>query len=385
MNATTAASTSTPDARYGEAVIPLRTQRRAQQQTRGRHRSRGRAVAALTVITPFVLAPALAGCSSDLLGSDPFASDALNGVEINLDMPTINGSQPYLTLDVSIGGGRQVPMLVDTASPGIRILKTQLGKGDVTQTSTPVKAEFIDGTTFDGVEASAVVSFGGVKTAAPITFQLITKVSCQPQFPDCPGADGLQAYSKAQSFAGIFGIGLYSAPVYSPLSQLAGGAASSFSITSKPKTDSATLTLNSLPSGPAATYPLPKWSQPLPNGVPAWGSNEANACWSFGADPPKCLPTAFDTGSPFLIASAAVPGAPPVGDVTNDSQLTLFTTGDPQPVWSVVAGKTPGKNKVTITPTSAGEAVNTGSGIFRSHSVTFDSRNGQVLVAPAKQ
>jgi len=342
-------------------------------------------IQAVGVVASVGLIGVLAGCGSgELLGNDPFASDALNGVEINLEMPTINDSLPYLTLDVSIGGGKEVPMLVDTASPGMRILKTQIGKGEVTRTSIPVNAQFIDGTTFDGVEASAVVSFGGVKTAAPITFQLITEVSCQPQFPACAGADGLAAYSKAQSFAGIFGIGLYSVPVYSPLSQLEGGAASSFRITSNPKRKSATLTLNSLPTDPVATYPLPKWSQPLPNGVPAWASNEANACWSFGAESPQCLPTAFDTGSPFLIASAAVPGAPPVGDVTNQSQVTLFTTGDSRPVWSVVAGQTPGKDKVTITPTSAGEAVNTGSGIFRSRSVTFDSRNGQVLVGPAQ-
>ena len=313
---------------------------------------------------------------------DPFASEALNNVEIPLDVPIINGFQPYLTLDVSVGDADPVPMLVDTASPGMRILKTKIDKRQVTRTSTPVTAQFVDGTTFDGVEAKAVISFGGVQTAEPLTFQLITKVSCQPQFPDCAGAGGLKAYSKAQSFAGIFGIGLYSAPVYSPLSQLKGGAASSFSITSNPKAGSATLTLNSLPSGPATAYPVPKWSEPLPNGVPAWASNEANGCWAFGTDPPKCLPTAFDTGSPFLLVSEAVPGSPPAGDITDASQLTLFSTGDPEPIWSVVAGDTPGKNRMTIIPTSAGEAVNTGSGIFRSRTVTFDSRNGLVLVAP---
>jgi len=336
----------------------------------------------VALASSLALTPILTGCGGGgLLGGDPFASEGLDGVQIDLAVPTINGAQPYLTLDVSVGGAKKVPMLVDTASPGVRILKTQLGKGSVTRTSTPVTAEFVDGTTFDGVEASAMMSFGGVATAQPITFQLITKVSCQPQFPTCAGADGLRAYSKAQSFAGIFGIGLYSTPVYSPLSQLAGGAASSFSITSDPKAGSATLTLNTVPSNPVATYSMPRWAEPLPNGVPAWASNEANACWSFSADPPKCLPTAFDTGSPFVIASEAVPGAPPVGDVTNGSQLTLFTNGDLQPIWSVVAGKIPGKNKVTITPPEAGEAVNTGGGIFRSRSVTFDSRRGQVLIA----
>ncbi len=335
------------------------------------------------VAAALVFSPLLAGCGhGQLLGPDPFTATTLDGVTMDLAMPTIGGAQPYLTLDVSVGGAKAAPMLVDTASPGIRILKTKVNQKKITRTSTPVNVEFVDGTTFDGVEASASFSFGGVQTAGPINFHLITKVSCHSRNPTCAGADGIKAYSQVQPFAGIFGIGLYSAPIYSPLSQLDGGPASSFTIASNAKTKSGTLTLNAIPTDPAATYSLPKWSEPLPNGVPSWASNEANACWSFGPATPTCVATAFDTGAPFTLVNQAVPDSPPVGEVTAPAQLTLFSNQDRQAVWSVTAGDTPGKNKMTITPAAAGEAVNSGSAIFRSLAVTFDSRSGRVLLAP---
>ncbi|MFA7267643.1 MAG: hypothetical protein WC054_15135, partial [Candidatus Nanopelagicales bacterium] len=321
------------------------------------------------------------GCSAFSLITPEFDTSSLNETSVKLSMPKVNGDRPILTAAVTVGGGPEVPLLVDTGSPGVRVFASQVGS-DVTRTDIPVDVTFADGTRFIGIEASAPISFGGLTTKGPITVQLITEVGCAEGKPTCVGAVGLEKFAAEQPFDGLFGIGLQAASIYSPLSQLANGSPATFSVTADPGKASGAITFNQRPTAPAATFDMPAWAQPrMPNGYPAWASNQAQGCWSYGGQPAQCLPTAFDTGSPTLFTDTSVPGVPTaLGPVPTDTTIALAATAGGAPVWSVRAGSTPGRNTVAVAPLDGGNNVNSGISLFRAKLVTFDAEHGKVLI-----
>ena len=165
--------------------------------------------------------------------------------------------------------------------------------------------------------------------------------------------------------------------VFSPLEQLAGGSASSFMIYTQPGGGAAMLTLDQEPASINAQYQMPGDAAQA-NGVPGWSSNEASGCWAFYRAQPECVATSFDTGSPFTMATNSMPNAPAVGQAPAGTVLGLFTQ-DNQSVWMLTAGPVAGQNQVQIT--NGDPAVNTGSAIFRSQAVTFDIKNGRVILS----
>lgn len=324
-----------------------------------------------------------AGCGAFSLITPEFDTTTANSSPVQLAMPKINGDRPMLTVDVTVGGGVPVPLLVDTGSPGVRIFADKVGNTDVTRTDTPVDVTFADGTRFIGVEASAPVSFGALATKEPINFQLITAVSCSNAKPDCAGSVGIEQFASLQHFDGLFGIGLQASSIYSPISQLRGGSPATFSITASPSKGSGELAFNRVPVAPLATFDMPAWTQPrMPNGYPAWASNQAQGCWAYGGRASTCVPTAFDTGSPTLFTDGSVVGAPAAtGPVPDGTTVGLSATAGGPTIWSVSSGSTPGRNTVAVEPLDGGNSVNSGISIFRSHVVTFDVREGKVLIS----
>ena len=145
------------------------------------------------------------------------------------------------------------------------------------------------------------------------------------------------------------------------------------------------MTLNSPPASPIATYSMQAWTEPqLPNGYPAWASNQAQACWAYGGQSSTCVPTAFDTGSPTLFTDGSVAGAPRrhrSGGGRNDAGDDC--DGGRRSIWSVTAGSTPGKNTVQVESLQGGNNVNTGISVFAGQVVTFDLENGNVLISRA--
>ncbi len=325
----------------------------------------------------------LTGCSALGIGAPAFDTTALNNTKVQLAMPDVDGNQPMLTVDGTVGGGPNVALLVDTGSPGLRIFANQVGTDQVTQSDTPVQVTYADGTTFTGVQASAPVTFGGLSTNGAINIQLVTSVSCAQGKPNCAGSGGIEKFAKEQSFSGILGIGGQADSIYSPISQLAAGSPASFSITANPSEGSGTITFNNPPQTPLAKYSMPAWTQDrLPNGYPAWATNQAQACWAYNGDQASCLPTAFDTGSPTVFTDRSVPGAPAAdGTVPTGTTLGLSAAAGTAPLWTVKAGSTPGRNTIQIEPLAGGNSVNTGISVFRSQLITFDLQSGNVLIS----
>ncbi len=328
---------------------------------------------------------AAAGCAAFSLLTPDFDTTLTNKT-VALTMPRVDGNRPMLTVDVAVGGASAVPLLIDTGSPGLRIFADKVGGVNVTRTETPVDVKFADGTRFIGVEASAPVSFGGLSTKGAIKIQLITAVGCADGKPSCAGAIGIDKFAAEQPFAGLLGIGLQADAIYSPISQLDSGSPTAISISADPVTGSGVLRFNQLPAAPLATFDMPAWTQPRqPNGYPAWASNQAQACWAYGGQTTRCVPTAFDTGSPTLFTDSSVPGAPQVtGQVPSGTSIALSASAGGPTIWSVRSGETPGRNTVAVESLDGGNNVNSGLSIFRSNAVTFDLQNGKVLIGPPK-
>lgn len=330
-----------------------------------------------------VSALVVVGCSAFSLITPEFDTTSVNASPVKLAMPEVDDDRPMLTIDVTVGGGPTVPLLVDTGSPGLRVFANRVGTTDVTRTDTPVDVTFADGTRFVGVEASAPVGFGGLSTKGPINVQLITSVTCSEAKPTCAGAGGIDKFASAQPFDGLFGIGLQASSIYSPISQLAAGSPAAFSITADAKKGTGEIAFNRIPITPLATFGIPAWTQPrMPNGYPAWASNQTEGCWAYGGQPTVCLPTAFDTGSPTLFTDGSAPGAPSLtGPVPTGTSIALSATAAGPPIWSIRAGSTAGRNTVAVDALEGGNNVNSGISIFRSHVVTFDLQDGRVLIS----
>lgn len=329
-----------------------------------------------------VLSLATAGCSVLDLLIPEFDTSSVNSTVIPLSMPKVNDDHPIATAAVSIAGGPEVPLLVDTGSPGIRVFAGSVGDVGLTRTNKTVDVSFADGTRFVGVEASAPVTVGGLATAGPIKIQLITEVSCVDGKPDCVGAQGTNTFVRDQPFDGLLGISLQANDIYSPISQLSGGSPASYSISIDRRKRNGTLRFNQQPTEVAATFSIPSWMQPrLANGYPAWFSNATNACWSYAPQTTACVPTAFDTGSPTLFTNQEVPGSPSeLGPVPAGSTVLLSEQAGSAPVWQVTSGRVPARNLVEVATLDNSNDVNSGLSIFGDYVVTFDLQYGKVIL-----
>jgi len=106
---------------------------------------------------------------------------------------------------VRVGGGPSVPVLLDTGSPGLRVLRSAIGSG-AALTSRVIAATFGGGETFVGPVYDARVTVGSLSTRSPIAVQAIERVLCPQTQPGCNPNTYLQAAFAATGAVGIMGI-----------------------------------------------------------------------------------------------------------------------------------------------------------------------------------
>lgn len=318
------------------------------------------------------------GCISCAAG-DPFTSTALNGKQIPLTTASGKDARPSLLAEVTVAGGPVFEALVDTGSPGLRVFAGKQGSAGLDISQSPITTSFEDGTTFNGVAATAPVTIAGLPSAGPINIQLVESVSCTAAAPACAGAGGMDKLAADQGFSAILGIGLMNAEVFSPLVQLEGGPPATFTL-EQTGTGTGMLTLNVTAVDPTAAFTMAPGADRLPNGVPSWNSNHTSACWSFQPAAPACLATAFDSGSPYIFTSPEVPGSPAVGAGGGSAgKLALYATAsDTTPIWSPDASD----RLEVLAATNGRNSVNTGLSIFADHAITFDIAAGRILLSP---
>jgi len=94
-----------------------------------------------------------------------------------------NGVIRY-SIPLSIGN-THIEGMLDTGSPGIRILPGTAHHGDFTLTNQTANIHYGSGVLLKGVIARASVTIGGIRSGMPINVTAVEKITCDSQHPHC--------------------------------------------------------------------------------------------------------------------------------------------------------------------------------------------------------
>lgn len=312
-----------------------------------------------------------------LLAATLAAATTATAAPVVVPIAVSGGTHP--TVEVRVGNGRAVPVLLDTGSVGLHLYAGAVPhNATVTRSTTPNSITYVDGTVQSGVRATATVTIGGVKSGAPMAFAVIDKVRCTAMLPNCPGQGGVAA-AEHRGYYGTLGIGLGPGPIDNPLIHLAAPYSHSWSISLAGSGGALTLGAP-IPEVADAHFTLPA-DRTHADGSPAFADAHAVVCWSVGGDAPACEYTLFDSGEVGMQLFGGVLGQGGGGGslLLPGTAVTAAGGATASPFWSFSAGSA---NTVRVRP--GGHAtVNTGVAPFYAFTVTYDAVRGSItLTAP---
>jgi hypothetical protein len=292
---------------------------------------------------------------------------AVNGASIPITMQSFSDGALGAIVQVSVGGGAAVPMILDTGSSGVMVLPSAIGP-NATQTGQSISSTFAGG----GVTAqivNATVTVGTASTTGPIQVESITSGASNL----LPG--GLQ---------GVFGIGpseYGAAPTapFTPLLQMGAPFDGGFTV-SLPASASAKGALVIGPvSAPstANSVPLTRNSPATyPNGAPSY-AKDVNLCWTL-VNVSGCGPTDLDTG--MSVTTFAPTGSQASGTVNSGGAVTMALPNGGATLWSFTTGVTPSHNEVVFMAIPPPTLFNSGVAFYLGKNVGFDMVKGQVSI-----
>lgn len=200
---------------------------------------------------------------------------------------------------ISVGGGAPQIVTFDLGSSGLYIEASAVGP-NVTRTGIALPQQQYDsGVVYESELAYGTFSIGGVTSAQPVPFALITKMSCANGQPNCPVATGSQV-----GRVGTMGVIQKGQVVSSPLYQLPQPYGAGYILSLKNLsltvgiTPAARSTFNQVQMAAVAQSPS---CAPGPNGcAPAWNNATVTGCFSLPdlpSLPRQCITTLFDSGA----------------------------------------------------------------------------------------
>jgi hypothetical protein len=333
----------------------------------------------------------LSACGSTSSASRKLASDPPTAtIPVTMTQEKLGGGIAAVRaiVHVRVGGGPSVPVMLDTGSPGLRLLPRAVGSG-ATLTGRVIAATFGGGESFAGPVAEARVTVGSLSTRSPIAVQVIKRVLCPQTKPGCNPNTYLQAAFAATGAEGLMGIDTgdkYGQRVYSPLLQMPSPYSNGFSLRLAPK-GTGKLIVGTPPVGPGTvTAPLTRSSNPeaFPSGVLPY-TRDVTMCWSAGAAR-SCGITDFDIGTPSTIVSPqSLPNAPTKTEsgnqiITPGTTVSVRTPSDAL-VWRYTANLSYG-NGLTQLTSSIGPGFNSGIVPFYTHTIGWNMKTGQIVISP---
>jgi hypothetical protein len=287
-------------------------------------------------------------------------------------------------VEVSVGSGAPVPVVLDTGSAGLQLFSPAVPSGDpgVHVTTGKDQITYAGGHRFTGVVADAVVTVGGQSTAAPVPFGLVQSASCLSSKPSCPAAGGMDALISRGSY-GILGIAMSRGPdgLSSPLVGMASPLGQTWSI--HLKGDAGTLQLGALvPTGADAAATFALSHDGGPNSA-FWLDSRARACVTVGAAS-SCVPSLFDTGTAQMQVSGAPldQAAPQPGTsrAQDGTPVSVSVVGTGAPFWTFVAGASKSADTVLLR-TDGGPFVNFGVQGYFTFTITYDDMHGTITLS----
>lgn len=299
------------------------------------------------------------------------SSDRADAITVPITTTAGPEDQPYVTAQISVGGGPPATVWLDTGSSGLLINSGAVGS-DITTTSTPVGTEYTSGNLV-GTLATGTVEIGGVATARPITFGLLNEQA--------------STFTTPAGTVGIMGIGtandadLSRQQILAPQLQLPAPYAQGSTLQVS-AAGAGTWTLGPVAptSGSSATALSPATGAPA--GYPAF-QRPVNLCWTIGSAASACGPTDLDTGSPSTILSQAdYSTLAPSGRLLADPTPISLALPGGDPLWSFTSGSTYAQNTAGVGDIGSSR-FNTGLAFFIGRTVAWDYPGGWLIVGSA--
>ena len=296
---------------------------------------------------------------------------------------TPEGARP--TVEVRVGNGNPVPVLLDTGSSGLHIFDTAVGTGPgsgVTLTSQPADITYSGGHRFIGVVANAVVTIGSTATKLAVPFAYVEQAFCIASQPTCPASGGIPGYEQSGTY-GILGIGTQSSGggITSPILGMRGALGKKWSLHLSGTTGALTLGAHLHARRSIATIQMTQTGSSA--GRTLWDDSSLPLCVSVGPTS-ECVPGLFDSGTYTMqISGPALDQAPTTlgtDQVEAGTPVAVALGGGAAPFWTFAAGTTKSEDLLTV-KTDRGPFVNTGVQAFYDFTITYDDATGRILLS----
>ena len=279
-----------------------------------------------------------------------------------------SGGNPKVVVDISVGGGAAVPVILDTGSSGLLIDQAALG-GQVDSTgSTPVTKQYL-GAALSGSLVQAPVTIGSVSTPAigVVAYDAATSPT------------GLTGGGIARGVLGIASEGVAgTAPYFSPAMQLPA-----------PYGDMSTLELSTSGAGSWTLGPVsaPAGADSVPlvpvagaTGLNRW-AKDMQLCWTFAAGTnATCGPTDLDSGASSVLVNSTSAAASTASAATAGTAVSLGDANGKQ-LWTFAVSDASSVSEIAIESLGSATEFNTGVGFYFDHLVSFDYAGGHALIS----
>jgi PE-PGRS C-terminal aspartyl peptidase-like domain len=278
-------------------------------------------------------------------------------------------------VDVSVGGGRPVPVVLDTGSSGLLLEAAAIGPNAQASGRT-VSEGFVGTPRLPVTVVSAQVNIGGpagVTTPYPVAIGSVASDAARLGFSRCGGAQGL---------LGV-GVGNPGPPVpllESPLVQLTPSLSEGYTIT---LTRNAGTLLVGKPviSPTSVSLPLLEGNGTYPNGHQAY-QRGVTLCWTVGTVR-DCGLTDIDSGFSFpAIRPDFLPTLPHRGPLIAAGTQVSITAPNGAALQSFTTVPAPPDVRLAFSRFFGSTEANTGIGFFFANSVGFDVSTGHVVITP---
>lgn len=298
-------------------------------------------------------------------------------VTVPVTTTQLSENDTKVVVQITVGGGAPVPVLLDTGSSGLIVDSSAVGS-QVTTSGSTFASDFVSGAVTANL-ATAVVGIGGVDTPQPIQIGLVDPSDASKNLP--AGVDGIMGISAADDGS------LADQTVYAPNLQLPAPYDAGFALQiGSGSGASGTWTLGPVtaPTG-AVSAPLTATTSAgsSPPGYPQFGK-DITLCWTVGSASQTCGTTDLDIGnpSPALNATSFSSDAAGGSTVPAGEQVSVASPSG-APVWSFTSGATGSPTVVNLAQLGSATQFNTGLPLFYGRTVAWDFTSGQVLIGPA--
>ncbi len=296
----------------------------------------------------------------------------------------------FLVARVAVGGGKSVPVIVDTGSGQLMIMRKAVGRRAKISPRLRVLGGFGVSGKVTGSTATGSFTIHGVSsatTAKPISFGAVKSFGGTMVLLSSTGTQGIMGIGQLppNTQAGFSPLLSLPAPLWKGYTVALRRPGGPKLILGTPTTRASSVSVALLgPRVRVGPFGGPHTPKRYPSGTPAY-QGLFKLCWNI-AGQKACAPTVADTGNTFgFVGSGLLPNVPNTsGFVAPGLQISIST---PPPSSRVVRAyrtnaQVADKLPLYLTTAPFTRMFSTGIGLYYANTVGYDLINGQAIITP---